>query len=219
MRTTGKFLLGFVKCGLFYMGNKNVGNLHLDLNPWSYATNATDIESLSFDNLRDFSREINMVSEASGPHLQGVLALVDNHCEDGGTLLVPRFHTNFDGWRSALGRIGDHLTVSKGNNWLVPRPGGGGSYKFATNDPIYSLSRRIPLRAGSMVIWDQRVVHGSQPNNSDRPRIAQFIKACRRDGVSKMWYERRRHRVLVELEKAGTRGLVNESWGPCIWHR
>jgi len=32
------------------------------------------------------------------------------------------------------------------------------------------------MRAGSIVIWDQRVAHGSFPNASDNPRFAQFIK-------------------------------------------
>ena len=35
---------------------------------------------------------------------------------------------------------------------------------------------RIPMRAGSLVIWDQRTPHGSHPNNSSNSRFAQFLK-------------------------------------------
>ena len=55
------------------------------------------------DELRDFSRETNAVSSATGPHCQGVVALMDNRSEDGGTVLVPGFHAVFDRWRDALG--------------------------------------------------------------------------------------------------------------------
>jgi len=32
------------------------------------------------------------------------------------------------------------------------------------------------MRAGSIVIWDSRLPHGSMPNNSSRMRCCQFIK-------------------------------------------
>jgi ectoine hydroxylase-related dioxygenase (phytanoyl-CoA dioxygenase family) len=38
------------------------------------------------------------VSAATGPHVQGVVALLDNRAEDGGTVLVPGFHSRFDAW-------------------------------------------------------------------------------------------------------------------------
>jgi ectoine hydroxylase-related dioxygenase (phytanoyl-CoA dioxygenase family) len=47
---------------------------------------------------RDFSKETNAVSAATGPHVQGVVALLDNRAEDGGTVLVPGFHSRFDAW-------------------------------------------------------------------------------------------------------------------------
>lgn len=32
------------------------------------------------------------------------------------------------------------------------------------------------MRAGSIVIWDQKTIHGSSPNNSNNFRAAQFVK-------------------------------------------
>lgn len=80
-------------------------NVHLDLHPWNFAAPADVLptEHLTFDELRDFSRETNAVSSATGPHCQGVVALMDNRTEDGGTVLVPGFHAVFDRWRDALG--------------------------------------------------------------------------------------------------------------------
>ena len=179
------------------------GNLHLDLHPWSYRADATAIEDLTFDNLRDFSRETNLVSQAGGPHVQGVLALADNRPEDGGTLLVPGFHEAFDAWQEALGPEALHLDESGRRNWVVARAGGGGSYKFADDDPIHALASRVPLREGDFLVWDQRVVHGSQPNRSAAPRMAQFVKGFRRAAVSAQRRSRRAAVVARELRDAG----------------
>lgn len=39
-----------------------------------------------------------------GPHIQGVLNLLDNLEEDGGTQLVPGFHNAFMEWKLELGK-------------------------------------------------------------------------------------------------------------------
>ena len=67
--------------------------------------------------------------------------------------------------------------------WAVRRPGGGGSFKFDGGDPLYALARRVPVREGDLMVWDQRCVHGSAPNHSTRPRLAMFLRCCRREGV------------------------------------
>ena len=46
------------------------------------------LEALTFEHLRDFSRETNWVSASTGPHVQGVVALADNAQTDGGTQLA-----------------------------------------------------------------------------------------------------------------------------------
>ena len=47
-----------------------------------------------------------------GPHNQGVLNLVDNHTDDGGTALVPRFHKVYPAWSEALGAWKDNRVGS-----------------------------------------------------------------------------------------------------------
>lgn len=40
------------------------------------------------------------------------------------------------------------------------RGNGAGSFKFGDGDDIHGLKHRVPMREGSMLIWDQRLVHG-----------------------------------------------------------
>ena len=61
-----------------------------------------------------------------------------------------------------------------------------------------------------MLIWDQRLVHGAAPNDSDRLRMAQFIKGFRRDGAGVERLRRRAARVRTELHKAGLAGEVSD---------
>ena len=159
---------------------KTPSNLHLDLNPWGYLQDKLSDQNLSYENLRDFSKEMNSVTQFTGPHLQGVLAFTDNRTEDGGTTLVPGFHKHFTDWVHSLGPIDQYVKHSRVDcNRLVWRGQGAGSFKFSDFDRIHTLKRRIPIRAGSLLVWDQRVVHGSQPNDSTNLRMAQFIKAFR----------------------------------------
>ena len=53
---------------------------------------------------KDFRADVCLVRGEHGPHHQGVLNLIDNEDEDGGTVVVPKFPARFDAWRRALGR-------------------------------------------------------------------------------------------------------------------
>ena len=208
-------------------------NLHLDVNPWCYVAGHRGVEDLSFENLRDFPVELNRATSAGGPHIQGVLSLIDNRVEDGGTVLVPGFHRCFDAWVKALrpsggelhpGDADDPCQVSalfdrgataedvwgKDRSWLVGRRGPGGSWKFADGDPARALARRVPVRAGCLLLWDQRVAHGAAANDSDRPRAAQFVRAFRRTPATHARLVARAKLVLSGLKDAGTLGVVTE---------
>ena len=193
---------------------KTRGNLHLDLNPWTWGASRDAFDyadRLPFDSLRDFSKETNAVCAATGPHVQGVLALSDNFERDGGTVLVPGFHATFDEWSAALGPKDAYVDAhdDKRRNHLVWRGDGAGSFKFGDDDDAHRSKVRIPVREGSFLIWDQRVCHGSAPNDSNRARIAQFLKGFRRDGAGQGRLERRGARVKAELERAGVLGEVS----------
>ena len=60
--------------------------------------------SYRYNDLVDFVTEINAANRSTGPHVQGVLNLLDNRDADGGTQLVPGFNKTFDAWLAALGQ-------------------------------------------------------------------------------------------------------------------
>lgn len=160
--------------------------MHLDICPWSYFPDAQgsrrgdpeiDPDLLRYEGdtrvrqLKDWRAEINCVRGEFGPHAQGVLALTDNEDQDGGTVVVPGFHKVFKAWQAALG------------SWEANRIGQrrrGCSYNFHDRrDPIHQLARRVPVRKGSLLLWNQCTVHGAVPNNSDQFRVAQFVRGVR----------------------------------------
>jgi len=191
---------------------KTKENLHLDLNPWTYFQDTLPLEDLEYKNLRDFSKEINNVTHASGPNVQGVLALNDNRIDDGGTVLLAGFQNCFAQWTNSLGSMSSQIhNQGKHAGNLVWRGKGAGSYKFSNADPIHKLKQRITMRAGSLLIWDQRVVHGSNHNNSCNFRLAQFIKAFRRASVSETRMQHRSDRLRAELELSDLEHTITSS--------
>lgn len=185
-------------------------------------------------------------------HVQCILNFQDNTAEDGGTILVPCFHSHIEQWCQRYKRLnhqplpwlgfdrflgslppetpeaaaneaatsGDPVPVvgttsstavagDHGNNiecsssntdtgapssQTHPRkypPKKKPPKQFtrkqsqqelallerAAHEELLALSHRIPLRQGSVLIWDQRMMHGSSPNDSLRCRFAQFLKA------------------------------------------
>ena len=174
-------------------------------------------ETLTFETLRDFSRETNCVEASTGPHCQGVLMLAENRVEDGGLQVVPGFHAAFERWvRDGL-RGDPSRFADAHDDWrrsrLVVRAGGAGSFKFGDDDAeIQKRAFRVAAREGSYVVWDQRLAHGTAPNDSSRARVAQFVKGFRKSKVSAGRLARRAERVRLEIKKAGaeTEAAVSE---------
>ena len=109
-----------------------------------------------------------------------------------------------------MGNLTDDVVFfNRDKNRLVWRGAGAGSFKFGSNDGVHRLKVRVPMREGSFLIWDQRVAHGSAPNASDRPRMAQFVKGFMRRGAGAARLARRAARIRVELARAGTSGEVS----------
>ena len=146
--------------------------VHLDVCPWAYFPDAnharrdpeTDPDLLTYTGdtrireLKDWRAEINCVRGENGPHHQGLISLLDNLEEDGGTVVVPKFHRHFKAWQQSLG------------TWEENRVGQrrrGCSFNFHdSSDPIHGLARRVTMRKGSLLIWNQTLVHGAVPNRS-----------------------------------------------------
>lgn len=150
-------------------------NVHLDLNPWRYKANDPEttavLAGLTYSDASDFIRENNLVTENMGTVVQGLMNITDNLDEDGGFIIIPGFHKHFDSWMESLGS-----TMTSPDM---------GSYKFDGYPKAMALAQRVTMRAGSVVVWDQRCAHGSKHNNSEQVRVAQFFKATPASAMSK----------------------------------
>lgn len=72
---------------------------------------------------------------------------------------------------------------------------------------IFSLTN---ARAGSVVVWNQTVAHGSAPNESERCRYAQFFKVFPANPMNEGRWERRSAAVKKWIEKAGCQADITE---------
>ena len=96
-----------------------------------------------------------------GTHIQCVLNFSDNLEEDGGTILVPKFHKYISHW------CAENISLRKPIPWLT----------MPTDTPLLNLAQRIPMRRGSVLMWNQTMFHGTSPNESENCRTAQYLKA------------------------------------------
>ncbi len=144
----------------------------MDVNPWGFVHNSAKVREtlngLTYGtHLNHFIFENNQIvdDDTTKFHLQGVLNLVDNLEEDGGFQIVPGFKNHFQEWLDLFEGTELHKTAEERN-----------TVNFSEKDPLQRFAIRIPMREGSMVVWDQRSPHGTVANNSSRIRSAQFIK-------------------------------------------
>ncbi|GAM20633.1 hypothetical protein SAMD00019534_038080 [Acytostelium subglobosum LB1] len=153
-------------------------NVHLDMNPFNWMGDGSmcrqELDRLRYDRLGEFIQENNQPSQHDGRQLQAVLNLLENHEEDGGYVVVPGFMNHFV----------DYFNTKK-PEYSQP------SWNWQTKDPLFKFAKRISMRKGSMVIWDQRMPHGSFNNTSSNPRMAQFIKIYPTSTVSNDRYKSR----------------------------
>jgi len=144
-------------------------NIHMDINPYTYMSDSLDMYNEKWSQLtyghklNNFINE-NNIAHKTTPHLQGVLNLYDNFEEDGGFVCVPGFTKHFNAWYNAT-------IVTLSNIKTSP------SISFSSKKHwLNKYAQRISMRAGSIVIWDSRLPHGSMPNQSSRMRCCQFVK-------------------------------------------
>mmetsp|Transcript_36415 Transcript_36415/g.76446 ORF Transcript_36415/g.76446 Transcript_36415/m.76446 type:complete len:152 (+) Transcript_36415:1-456(+) len=93
--------------------------------------------------------------------VQGLLALSDTREEDGGFLCVPGSHRIAKEW--AIRNGWDRCNFP---GQLRPKP----------DDSLQQHAQCIPVRAGSLVIWNQFTFHANYPNRSGRWRLNQYVR-------------------------------------------
>ena len=112
--------------------------------------------------------------------VQGVLALTDTTAEMGGFHCIPGFHRVLEAW------IKDQPADRNSRSPDLSRLPDG-----------YAVTP-IPMKAGSLVIWNRLLAHGNGRNDGARPRLAQYItmspasddEAQRQERIE-CWRERR----------------------------
>eukprot|EP00051_Salpingoeca_urceolata_P026177 m.476350 g.476350 ORF g.476350 m.476350 type:complete len:432 (-) comp20506_c1_seq1:42-1337(-) len=137
--------------------------VHWDLNPFtgaatSFSFKVTDpVANRGYDTL----------------NLQGILALCDCGPDDGGFFCVPGAHRNLRGWAARnTDSVGDDAILAPESTVQVYVPAG---------DPLRQAGRKVPLRAGSLVVWSSALPHCNFPNDSPNFRMVQYIKMIRAD--------------------------------------
>jgi len=104
-----------------------------------------------------------------------LISLVDCREEDGGFHTVPQFSKyHFEEWAKSNANS-DHAKKFEGRNFVtVPKE----------DNLFWDNVQKIPMRAGSLLVWNSKQPHGNYPNNSDRFRICQYIKMISVDHVN-----------------------------------
>jgi ectoine hydroxylase-related dioxygenase (phytanoyl-CoA dioxygenase family) len=133
-----------------------------------------------------FGGKYNFVSAEHAPQLQGTLTLLDNEKQDAGFLCVPGSHRNFEEW----------------------------SNDSPDHSRFHAMAQRVPVREGSLIVWDVRLAHGSAPDQSPqgcetRPRLVQFVTLRTAQLLGEEQAERRTVLVRRRYEAHGIEGPNN----------
>ncbi|ETW08606.1 hypothetical protein H310_01150 [Aphanomyces invadans] len=135
--------------------------LHWDLSPFHFGTSAAGF--LPNDILQP-----NKVHEHyGGVRVQGLIALCTCPVESGGFHCVPGFTGDrFFNWAKAHeGSYGALPQVATRNFIEVPE-----------DDDMRREITKIPMKAGSLLIWNSQLPHGNFPNDGFNFRMVQYVK-------------------------------------------
>jgi ectoine hydroxylase-related dioxygenase (phytanoyl-CoA dioxygenase family) len=154
--------------------------MHWDINPFMLINEAKEDLVMREEKSIDapdlfgnyfFLSERNNTAQPS-QKIQGIIALTDARECDGGFFTVPGFSKE-----NTLAWAKHHATERKMkpmSTLTVPR-----------DDPMIAQGRPVPVRAGSVILFDARQPHQNFPNQSDRFRMCQYIKTFPERDVNK----------------------------------
>jgi hypothetical protein len=144
--------------------------LHIDMNPLTGRCTTYGFENVSEDHFDSSDDPLEAQNKPTNNgmrirKLQGILALVDCREEDGGFHAVPGFQHFIQTWTKQNQQL--CLDTNKGGDPTT--------VQIPENDPIRQHIQRMPIRKGSLLVWDSRLPHGNFPNNSNGMRIVQYL--------------------------------------------
>lgn len=143
--------------------------LHLDIDPVHYFEKEKYpivrefLNNTPYTQVSHLFNENNVKNVMMGLQCQGVLNLIDNDQSDGGFQFVESGHRLTGPWfQENKSRMDD----SKPN----------GQYSFDKRDHQFSHTKRLPCPAGTLIVFDVAMPHGTRPNRSSVNRMAQFLR-------------------------------------------
>lgn len=170
-------------------------SLHIDIDPKGYFDSKFRgnvdkfLKGLTYTNLQDFIRENNAKNITMGLQLQGVLNLFDNDDLDGGFHCALGGHTMLKEWFDQAFSF-------------LPEANPNGRYIFTQNnvDSMFANTVRMPCKAGSLIIFDACIPHGTRPNYSSSNRLIQFLRYMPKSVLAKETLLKRKN-ALVKIFK------------------
>lgn len=121
--------------------------LHWDMNPWAYVMDKR-----------------NMNGQCQHRY-QALVAILDSPENVGGFRGVPGSHHWY------LEQFAGTHSMPPDYSMTAYR-----SVKIPEDDPAQNLSQTIPIRAGHMIVFDSRLLHGTVPNASSAMRLVQYVR-------------------------------------------
>lgn len=152
----------------------NKPGLHLDISPNGYfdpkySQNVYQfLNNLEYKNIEDLIRENNAKNIIMGKHYTGVLNLLDNEEEDGGFHCILGGHKIVEEWYKNSKNL---LPKAEPNGRYIINFDNSADLKYF-NEP----TTRIICPAGTLLIFDITLPHGTKPNYSNNSRLIQFLK-------------------------------------------
>jgi len=160
-------------------------NLHLDIHiqDWFDPQRTTGkLNNLFFQNkTKDFISENNWVHRDMGLTVQGILNLEVSYDGNGGTKVVPGSHHVFDSFANSLKACGE---------------GHSSQHRFSPSCLLGLHCRSVPQRAGTLLVFDQRLAHSGSANQGPNWRYGIPIRMFRRS----------------QLQQTPTRDLRRHAW-------
>merc|ERR1719440_1478703 len=140
-----------------------------------------------------WAAENNAKHQSMGRTVQGVLNLYDNEEEDGGFHCVP-------------GMFGPPLQQWVQNHPGLPKAEPNGKYElkgFGPDAQLGTRSVRVPCPAGTLILFDATLPHGTKPNISCRSRAILFLRYLTSDELPAPAWQNRNAALRRIVNKLG----------------
>lgn len=173
--------------------------LHIDISPFGFHDRHfrpevdSFLRNLNYDDLSGFVSENNAKHASMGRTVQGVLNLLDNEDEDGGFHCTP-------------GLFGPKLHAWSQEHTGLPAPEANGFYNlkaFGPDAEVGAEAVRVPCPAGTLLLFDATLPHGTRPNASERSRMILFLRYLTSDSLPREAWRNRNAALRRLTRKAG----------------